>query len=84
MALVKTTIEVPTKNGSVRSYGRATHDLEDAGAELIAATVVSETTKPLHQAGAVARARVAAGVITVDVDGPVGAGTVAVLVTTET
>ncbi len=84
MALVKTTINVPTRSGSVRSYGRATEDLEDAGAELIAATVVADAGDRLRRNGTNARARVDAGVITVDVEGPLGIGTVAVLVTTET
>lgn len=84
MALERTNIDVETTSGKVRSHGRATHDLEDAGAELVAATVVSDVDDRLRRASTVARARVDAGVITVDVDGPVGAGTVSVLVVTET
>lgn len=83
MALTVTTLNVTTQPGSARAYGRATHDLDDPGAALIAATVVADPADRLRQSGTSARARIDTGVIAVDVDAPVGAGTVAVLVTTE-
>lgn len=81
MALSQHLVNVVTKSGSVRSHGRATWDSSEVAADLVAAYVEAPTSDHLRQSGASARARIASGVVTVEVDAPIGAGVVPVVVT---
>jgi|GEM_PF-6276754 hypothetical protein len=80
MALSQEVVTVTTKSGAIRSYGTADWDSTEAAALLVSATV-DTSTDILHQSGASARASIDTGVVTVQVEGPVGAGPVDVVIT---
>jgi hypothetical protein len=81
VALSQHTLSIQTKAGRVRSYGRSTWDSTQPAATLVGVYVQSPSENPTKQEGTSARARIDAGVVTVDVEGPLAAGVVPVVVT---
>lgn len=82
MALQQQVVNVPTKTGSLRATGRATVDTEEVAALLVGVVVQTDLANRLKGSGTTARAVITAGVVTVDVDGPLtAAGDVAVVIT---
>ena len=78
MATTTSTASIETKSGKVRSHGSTV--IAANAASIVSATVIAEA-ESLRQAGTTIAARVNDDAdIVVNVQGPVGAGTVAVVV----
>ena len=82
MTTTTSTASVETKSGKVRAHGSTV--IAASAASIVAATVIAPATDQLRQAGATVAARVNGDLdIEVHVQGPVGCGTVDVVIVTE-